>query len=159
MAAKLTRLTHKIVIQLPLVAESCTICSSRSRRQVRKLWIHPHVHSKLISLNLNRLSPIRVMKAIEADLSFTVSAHVQIYFFNTCYSQGETRLWPRLRHKSHPECACVIGKEPFCFCCVAQNYWFVFVCMCFVLGDDNMKSDVRMSKFGWREFLHNQSSV
>jgi hypothetical protein len=37
MAAKPTRLTHKIAIQLHLVAESCTICSSRSRRQVRKL--------------------------------------------------------------------------------------------------------------------------
>jgi hypothetical protein len=37
MAAKLTTLTHKIVIQLQLVAESCTICSSRSRRPVRKL--------------------------------------------------------------------------------------------------------------------------
>jgi hypothetical protein len=32
MAAKFTRLTHKIAIQLHLVAESCTICSSRSRR-------------------------------------------------------------------------------------------------------------------------------
>jgi hypothetical protein len=30
MAAKLVRLTHKIAIQLHLVAESCTICSSRS---------------------------------------------------------------------------------------------------------------------------------
>jgi hypothetical protein len=30
MAAKLTRLTHKIEIQLHLVAESCTICSCRS---------------------------------------------------------------------------------------------------------------------------------
>jgi len=37
MAAKLTRLTHKVVIQLHLVAESYTICSSRSRRPVRKL--------------------------------------------------------------------------------------------------------------------------
>jgi hypothetical protein len=37
MAAKLTRLTHKIAIQLHLVAESSTICSSRSRRPVRKL--------------------------------------------------------------------------------------------------------------------------
>jgi hypothetical protein len=37
MAAKLTRLSHKIAIQLHLVAESCTICSSRSRRPVRKL--------------------------------------------------------------------------------------------------------------------------
>jgi hypothetical protein len=32
MAAKLTRLTHKIAIQLRLVAEIVTICSSRSRR-------------------------------------------------------------------------------------------------------------------------------
>jgi len=31
MAAKLTRLTHKIAIQLHLVMESCTICSSCSR--------------------------------------------------------------------------------------------------------------------------------
>jgi len=37
MVAKLIRLTHKIAIQLHLVAESCTICSSRSRRPVRKL--------------------------------------------------------------------------------------------------------------------------
>jgi len=36
MAAKLTGLTHKVVIQLQLVAESCTICSSRSSRPVRK---------------------------------------------------------------------------------------------------------------------------
>jgi hypothetical protein len=36
MAAKLIRLTHKIAIQLHLVAESCTIWSSRSRRLVRK---------------------------------------------------------------------------------------------------------------------------
>jgi hypothetical protein len=37
MAAKLTRLTHKIAIQLYLMAECCTIYSSRSRRPVRKL--------------------------------------------------------------------------------------------------------------------------
>jgi hypothetical protein len=41
MAAKLTRPTHKIAIQLHLVAESCTICSSRSRRTVRKLLDTP----------------------------------------------------------------------------------------------------------------------
>jgi hypothetical protein len=34
MVAKVTTLTHKIAIQLHLVAESCTICSSRSRRSV-----------------------------------------------------------------------------------------------------------------------------
>jgi hypothetical protein len=37
MAAKLTKVTHNITIQLHLVAESCTICSSRSKRPVRKL--------------------------------------------------------------------------------------------------------------------------
>jgi hypothetical protein len=41
MAAKLTRLTHKIAIQLHLVAESCTVCSSRSRRPVPKLLDTP----------------------------------------------------------------------------------------------------------------------
>jgi hypothetical protein len=41
MAAKLTRLTHKIAIQLHPVAESCTICSSRSRRPVRELLDTP----------------------------------------------------------------------------------------------------------------------
>jgi hypothetical protein len=41
MAAKLTRLTYKIAIQLHLVAESCIICSSRSRRSVRKLLDTP----------------------------------------------------------------------------------------------------------------------
>jgi hypothetical protein len=41
MAAKLIRLTHKIAIQLHLVAESCTICSSLSRWPVRKLLDTP----------------------------------------------------------------------------------------------------------------------
>jgi hypothetical protein len=41
MAVKLTRLTHKITIQLHLMAESWTICSSRSRRPVRKLLDTP----------------------------------------------------------------------------------------------------------------------
>jgi len=41
MAAKLTRLTHKIAIQLHVVAESYTVCSSRSRRPVRKLLDTP----------------------------------------------------------------------------------------------------------------------
>jgi len=32
MAGKLTRLTHRMAIQLHLVAESCTICSSHCRQ-------------------------------------------------------------------------------------------------------------------------------
>jgi hypothetical protein len=41
MAAKLTRLTYRIVIQMHVVAESCTICSSRSRQPVCKLLDTP----------------------------------------------------------------------------------------------------------------------
>jgi len=37
MAAKLITLTHKTVMQLHPVAETCTICSSCSRQPVRKL--------------------------------------------------------------------------------------------------------------------------
>jgi len=52
MAAKLTRLTLKIAIQVHLVAESCTTCSSRSRRPVRNFWIHPLIN--LTSLGRHR---------------------------------------------------------------------------------------------------------
>jgi len=40
-AEELTRLTHKMAIQLHLVAESYTICSCRSRRPVRKVLDTP----------------------------------------------------------------------------------------------------------------------
>jgi hypothetical protein len=47
MAATITRLTHKVAIQLHLVAESCTICSSGSRGQSGNFWIHPRMSLKL----------------------------------------------------------------------------------------------------------------
>jgi hypothetical protein len=47
---KLTRMTHKIAIQLHLVAESWTICSSHSRRPVRKLLDTPSHMSRWNSL-------------------------------------------------------------------------------------------------------------
>jgi hypothetical protein len=53
MAVKLTGLSHKIAIQLHLVAESCTTCSSRSRRPVRKLLDTPSYvqkHNKFLCL-------------------------------------------------------------------------------------------------------------
>jgi len=46
MAAKLTRLTHNIAMELHLVAESCTTCSSRSRQPVRKLLDTPWYYSE-----------------------------------------------------------------------------------------------------------------
>jgi hypothetical protein len=68
MAAKLTRLTHKTMIQLHLMAQSCTICSSRSRRPIRKLLDTPSyvkkVHSNkniiIIIIRDNRLAPSAV---------------------------------------------------------------------------------------------------
>jgi hypothetical protein len=50
MVAKLTRLTHKIAIQLHIVAESCTICSSRSRWPVRKLLDTPSFMHKCLEV-------------------------------------------------------------------------------------------------------------
>jgi len=42
MVVKVTKMTHKIAIQLHLVAENCTIIwSSRARRSVRKLLDTP----------------------------------------------------------------------------------------------------------------------
>jgi hypothetical protein len=55
MAAKLTRLTHKISIKLHLVAESSTICSSRSRRPVRKLLDTPSYSFPALGMSLLRL--------------------------------------------------------------------------------------------------------
>jgi len=45
MAAKLTRLACILVIQLHLMAEGCTICSSCSRWPVRKLLDTPSYYS------------------------------------------------------------------------------------------------------------------
>jgi hypothetical protein len=51
---KLTRLTHKIAIQLHVVAESCTICSSRSRQPVWKLSDTPSYSIKLYNILLGK---------------------------------------------------------------------------------------------------------
>jgi hypothetical protein len=44
MTAKLCRLAHKVAVQLHLMAESCTICSSCSRQPFRNFWIHLHIY-------------------------------------------------------------------------------------------------------------------
>jgi len=55
MAPKLSRLTHKIAIQLHSMAERCTLCSSRSRRPVRKLLVTP-LYSLDIKYVVSRLT-------------------------------------------------------------------------------------------------------
>jgi hypothetical protein len=49
MAAKFTKLIHKTAIQLHLVAESCNVCSSHSRRPVQKLLDTPSYFPKIHS--------------------------------------------------------------------------------------------------------------
>jgi hypothetical protein len=62
MAAKLTRLTDKIAIQLHLVVTNFTICISRSRRPVRKLLdILSHVNFQLYVSNC---APGNVLRAV-----------------------------------------------------------------------------------------------
>jgi len=43
MAAKLTRLTHKVATQLHLEAERCTITVLAPGGQSRNFWIHPRM--------------------------------------------------------------------------------------------------------------------
>jgi hypothetical protein len=68
MAAKLIRLTHKIAIQLYLVAESCTTCSSRSRRPVRRLLDTP-------SYKESRVVPVSKHRAMKAYRGMVVGLH------------------------------------------------------------------------------------
>jgi len=57
MAAKRTVLTHKIEIQLHLVAESYTISSSCSSGQSGKFRIHPRICKELLSWSRIHLLP------------------------------------------------------------------------------------------------------
>jgi hypothetical protein len=68
MAAKLTRVTHKISIQLHLVAENYTICSYRSRRPVRKLLDTPS--------NVGCGGPTREKLAVVDDGRFLLASSI-----------------------------------------------------------------------------------
>jgi len=61
MVTKLTRLTHIMAIQPHLVTQNCTICSSRSRRSVRKLLDTP---SYIASVTSNLKSYTLVISVI-----------------------------------------------------------------------------------------------
>jgi len=73
MAEKLTRLTHKIAIQLHLVKESCIICSSRSRRPVRKLLDAPSNFSVLVKNVSENVSTWLAYRPINLLLGLSIS--------------------------------------------------------------------------------------
>jgi hypothetical protein len=80
MAAKLTRLTHKVVIQLHLVAESYTSCSSRSRQPVQKLSDTP---SYIITTTTFTIPPINsIIKFKKMDTGCYWNSTSQIFGSN-----------------------------------------------------------------------------
>jgi hypothetical protein len=69
MATKLTRLTHKIAIQLYLVAENCTIRSSRSRQPVRRRISNVQIHITFKMMANESLEKVNVK--VKLSLCFT----------------------------------------------------------------------------------------
>jgi len=77
MAAKLTRLTYKMAVKPHLVVQSCTICSSRSRRQVRKLLDAPsYIFFSCHGLTL--LASVFLLKVLEIICNDSVKKYLRI---------------------------------------------------------------------------------
>jgi hypothetical protein len=114
MAAKLTRQNHKIAIQLHLVAESCTICNSRSRRPVRKLLdtlsYNPSVHNRghktpPMAPILSQMNPVHTFPPYFSMIHFPLSrlltrTSAQVrgpvwHFVPSLFFYGEKFLAPR----------------------------------------------------------------
>jgi hypothetical protein len=88
MTAKLTRLTHKIAIQLHLVAESCTVCSSRSRRSVRELLDIPSYIPQLFIFR-----GVSFTETYSADLAVGPSTRqIPAVLMRTCLYNGLTTI-------------------------------------------------------------------
>jgi hypothetical protein len=84
MAAELTRLTHKIAIQLHLVAKSCTI---HSRRPVRKIWIHPRSTESEITL-------LVFLQILTAPKKFSNKVYIcSVMIFPTIIQPFPEELW------------------------------------------------------------------
>jgi hypothetical protein len=74
MAAKLTRLTHKTA------AESCTICTSRSRRPVRKLLYTPFYFQMLCKFN--RVTALfSICSVLSSQLCLWITRLKDVYSF------------------------------------------------------------------------------
>jgi len=80
MAPKLTRLTHRIAMQLHLVEQNCITCSSRSRRPVRQLFDTPS-HISYIRQGENRIMEINkiVKYKKETVVAAVVGLHMNMY--------------------------------------------------------------------------------
>jgi hypothetical protein len=109
MAPELTRLTHKIAIQLHLVAESCTIYSSRSRRPVRKLLDTPSY--------------------IRSQGRFTRILHIEITI-SCIYAMAYIHI--------HSYICLILPLLSLLFCTVLVNYEVVYIsCIVFEIEQDS----------------------
>jgi hypothetical protein len=92
MAAKLTRMTHKIAIQLHLVAESCTSCSFRSRRPVWKLLVtHSFMEPKYGPIQLTQIC--RFLTYWSGGFKTLLQHYICVGNFVSCPVKFETSRW------------------------------------------------------------------
>jgi hypothetical protein len=94
MAAKLTRLTHKMAIQLHVVVENCTICSSRSMWPVRGSFRYTLV-SNILNCYSSWTRYTRILKgqlhssALRGDQNFIIFWTVSYSFdVGVCHRKG-----------------------------------------------------------------------
>jgi hypothetical protein len=101
MAAKLNRLTHQIAIEMYLVAESCAIYSSRTRRPVGKLLDTPsYVLIFLLNIvNLFRTWKRRqhVLRNVASILLCFILQYASV--FRIQYNEGQNYVQQRLCYK------------------------------------------------------------
>jgi hypothetical protein len=90
-AAKLTRLTHKIVIQVHLVAENCIICISCSRQPVRKR-LDTRSYQRLVDI-LNRSHNATIKKFLEPTCEVRLMVSLAVPRIRTVTSFFEHTCW------------------------------------------------------------------
>jgi hypothetical protein len=98
---KLTRLTHKIAIQLHLVAESCTTWSSRSRWPVRKhlepllyvCTLRKNLYIKMYFSSLFKITHIRLFHLFMWWLFVIPSVRCVTVFIVSSAVSCDTTIW------------------------------------------------------------------
>jgi hypothetical protein len=120
MAAKLTRMTYKIAIQLHLVAESCTICCSRSRRPVRKLLDTPsyteNLKFKIISWRLKNNNKIE--------------SHLKTVWDGTCIERKRAFIGKFFRPKKTWNWIYAVFIDTVMYVCMSHEFLFLTCDFC-----------------------------
>jgi len=98
MAAQLTRLTEKIAIKLHLMGETCTICSSRYRRPVRKLLYTPSYYKIWAAILGNEICERSLKTENRRFQSCQRDGYLYVFWF---LSQTDTQAGVMLR-SGHP---------------------------------------------------------